>query len=148
MDWTPLRGLYYDIIGNQKLKLIYHVCPLLWLALPWYQLPGDDGDLWMRRNHSSLALCLASGAVLLIPVKVTGAAPGLFILLADPPGVNSSIPHSHFWFAKGKWPALWAKRQDQYRVQEMSTAWHNEMITLHLNSEKAQGVSECKRVLR
>lgn len=40
----------------------------------------------MRRNHSSLALCLASSAVLLIPVKVTEAEPGLFILLADPQG--------------------------------------------------------------
>lgn len=78
----------------------------LWLALLWYQMPQDNGDLWMRRSHSSLALCLASSAVLLIPVKVIGAVPGLFILLADPAGVNKIILHSHFWFAKGKWLAL------------------------------------------
>lgn len=62
----------------------------LWLALLWYQLPQNNGDLWMRRSHSKLALCLASSAVFI------GAAPGLFILLADPTGVNSSILHSHF----------------------------------------------------
>ena len=67
---------------------------------------GTSCQETMRRNHSSLALCLASSAVLSIPVKVTEAEPGLFILLADPPGVKSSILHSHFWFAKGKWPAL------------------------------------------
>ena len=81
----------------------------LWLTFPWYQVLGDSGDLWTRGSHSSLAYCVTSSAVLLTPVPGSSGWTRTFYPPCWPPGINSSILHSHFWFDKGKWPALWAE---------------------------------------